>query len=89
MSEKIMAGDVYCYTLADLEQARKQGAEEERAAAIRAVAGAIRGEAGKKAIFAIRALGDKEEGKPKARREFPINPSLDEALNSSDGTYKP
>lgn len=30
MSEKIMANDVYCYTLADLEQARKQGAEDER-----------------------------------------------------------
>ena len=28
MSEKIMANNVYCYTLADLEQARKQALDD-------------------------------------------------------------
>ena len=61
------------YTLADLEQARKQGAEDERGRCIEAVIDATHGGALRSAVDAIRALGPvgetREETEKRVRHE--------------------
>lgn len=62
------------YTLADLEQARKQGAEDERGRCIDAVVEATHGGALRSAVDAIRALGPigetREETERQVRQEW-------------------
>lgn len=62
------------YTLADLEQARRQGAEDERGRCIDAVVEATHGGALRSAVDAIRALGPigetREETERQVRQEW-------------------
>lgn len=83
------------YTLADLEQARRQGAEDERGRCIEAVIDATHGGALRSAVDAIRALGPvgetREETEKRVRHET-INKihsetKLNERLTEQRGGY--
>jgi len=66
--DKYMGVKRKLYTLADLEQARKQGAEDERARCVDAVVDSTHGGALRSAVDAIRALGPIGETREETER---------------------